>query len=56
MCKYKPSLTKIGKFYIVALLNGTNCRFVDFKYLKVNTVLLFLSSYRQFFVSNPKGS
>ena len=25
MCKYKHSLTKIGTFYIVALLNGTNC-------------------------------
>ena len=34
MCKYKHSLTKIEIPYIVAFLNGTNCRFVDYKYLK----------------------
>ena len=28
------SLTKIETSYIVAFLNGTNCRFVDYKYLK----------------------
>ena len=44
MWKYKHSLKKIEAFYIVALLNGTNCRFVD------------LPSYGQFFVSDPKGS
>ena len=32
MCKYKPSLTKNETFYIVALLNGTDCRFVDYNY------------------------
>ena len=30
MCKYKHSLTKIETSCIVALLNGTNCRFVDY--------------------------
>ena len=34
MCKYKHSLMKIETSYIVALLNGTNCRFVDYKYRK----------------------
>ena len=28
----KISLTKIETSYIVALLNGTNCQFVDYKY------------------------
>ena len=32
MCKYKASQTKIEKFYKLALLNRTNCRFVDYKY------------------------
>ena len=27
MCKYKPLLTKIETFYIVALFNISNCRF-----------------------------
>ena len=31
MCKYKHSLRKIETSYIVAFLNGTNCRFVDYK-------------------------
>ena len=34
MCKYKHSLTKFETSYIVALLNGTNCQFVDYKYWK----------------------
>ena len=55
MCKYKPSLTKIETFYIVALLNGTKCQFVDFKYCKCGHILLFLSSYGKFSVSDPKG-
>ena len=29
MCKYKHSLTKIETSYIVAFLNGTNCRFIQ---------------------------
>ena len=32
MCEYKHSLTKIETSYIVAFLNGTNCRLVDYKY------------------------
>ena len=28
----QPSLTKIETFYIVVLLIGANCRFVDYKY------------------------
>ena len=53
MCKYKHSLTKIETLYIVALLNGTN----DLQTTNIENVdimLLFLSSYRQFFVSDPK--
>ena len=46
MCKYKHSLTKIETLYIVALLNGTNRRLVDIENV---------DSYRQFFVSDPKG-
>ena len=53
MCKYKHLLTKIETSYIVAFLNGTNCQFVDYN---LDTVLLFLSSFGQFFVSAPKGS
>ena len=34
MCTYKHLLMKIETFHIVALLNGTNCRFVDYKYRK----------------------
>ena len=34
MCKYKHSLIKIETSCIVAVLNDTNCRFVDCKYLK----------------------
>ena len=30
----KISLTKTETSYIVALLNGTNCQFVDYKYWK----------------------
>ena len=29
--KNKHSLTKIETSYVIALLNGTNCRFVDYK-------------------------
>ena len=32
MCKCKPLLTKIETFYVVVLLNRTNCRFVDYKH------------------------
>ena len=32
MCKYKHLLTKIETSYIVALLNGTDWRLVDYKY------------------------
>ena len=32
MFKYKHSLMKIKASYIVALLNGTNCRFAEYKY------------------------
>ena len=53
MCKYKHSPTKIETSYTVSLLNGTNCRFVDYKY---DTILLSLSSFGQFFLSDPKGS
>ena len=42
MCKYEHSLAKIETSYIV----------VD----NVDTILLFLSSFGQFFVSGPKGS
>ena len=34
MYKYKHSLTKTDTSYIVPLLNGTNCGFVDYKYRK----------------------
>ena len=57
MCKYKHSLTKIETSYIVAFLNGTNCRLVDYKYRKSgHCTFLFLSSFGQFFVSAQKGS
>ena len=32
MCKYKHSLTKIETSYIVAFINGTNSRLVDYTY------------------------
>ena len=56
MCKYKPLLTKIETLYIVALLNGTNADLWTTNIENVDTILLFLSSYRQFFVSGRKGS
>ena len=34
MCKYKHSLTKIETSYKAAFLNGSNCRFLDYKYQK----------------------
>ena len=52
MRKCKNSLTKIEASYIIVLtadMQTTNTENVD-------TILLFLSSYRQFFVSDPKGS
>ena len=52
---YKSSLTKIETSYIVALLNITDYRFVDYKSKNTDPILLFLSSNRQFFVSDPKG-
>ena len=39
--------------YMIALLNSTNCQSVHYKYLKYDTTVLFLSSYRQLFVSDP---
>ena len=34
MFRYKHSLTKNETSYIVGLLNGNKCQFVDYKYLK----------------------
>ena len=52
MYKYKHSLTKIETSHIVALLNGTNCRFVDYKYQKsghytfiIENMILMAKSY-----------
>ena len=56
MCKFKHSLTKTETSYIVAFLNGTNCRLVDYKSENLDTIRLFLSSFGKFFVSDPKGS
>ena len=56
MCKYKPSLTKIETFYIVALFMVLTPDFGTTNIENVDTTLLFLSSYRQFFVIDPKGS
>ena len=50
----KYSLTKIETPYIVALLNVTKCRLQSTNTENVDTILLFLSSYRQFFVDDPK--
>ena len=44
MPKYKPSLTEVEMFYIVALLKSTDCRFVEYEYRNADTVLIFLSS------------
>ena len=56
MCKYKYSLTKIETSYIVALLNGTNSRFIDYKYEYVDTILLFLSIVFSFQLEPSLGS
>ena len=55
MYRYKHSLTKIDTFYSVVFLNGTNCRFVDYTNTEnLDTILLFLSSFVQFFVKRFK--
>ena len=35
MSKYESSLTKIEIFYMVVVLNGANCRFVDYTFILV---------------------
>ena len=58
MCKYKHSLTKIETFYTNALLNRTKLPIYKSttNIENVDTMLVFLSNCRQFFVSDPKGS
>ena len=41
MCKYKHSLTKIETSYMVAVLNGTNCRFRRLQILKIWTLYFY---------------
>ena len=57
MCRYKHSLRKIETSYIVPFSNGSitaNLQTTNSENL--DTILLFLSSFGQFFVSGPKGS
>ena len=56
MCKYKHSLTKIETSYIGVFLMILSAELYTTNTKKLNTVLLFLSSFGQFFVSGPKNS
>ena len=56
MCKYKHSLTKIETSYIVAFLKVLTADLETTNTENLDTVLLFLSSFGQFFVSDPEDS
>ena len=54
MCKYKHSLTKIETSYIDAFFNGTNCRYIDYKYRKSGHYTFILVQLRAILCQCPK--
>ena len=54
MCKYKHSLMKIETSYMAAFLNGTNCRFVDYKYRKSGHYTFILVQFWAILCQCPK--